>query len=475
MAYRRLWAASVVCAVGGSFSVVAVPAQLFAVAGTSAAVGAAGAVSFGALVVAALWIGALADVADRRTVLLGAQVGLALTYAALWAHAALGGRSVPLLLALVACQGLSLGAIMTTMGAVVPRLVPAEFLAAASSLTSLTRYAGSILGPVLAGVLVPVTGVATLYLLDAVALLSVVWAVLRLPPLPPNPDPAGPTDPAEPAAPAPPATPADPAPPADPAAPTGSAGNGAGSAGNGAGSAGNGAGSAGNGAGSAGHGVGSAGHGAGGRRAAGGLVLAGLRYLAGSRLLVAVLAVDLAAMVLGMPTALFPELAQHTFGGRAGGGPELGLLYAAYPAGVLAAGLLSGTFTRARRHGALMAAAAAAWALTVVALGAAPWLWLALAALVAGGAVNFVLSTFRNAITQAHARDAVRGRIQGSLTVVLFGGPQLANLLHGAAASALGPRTAIVAGGLLTALTVAVVVRAAPELRRYTVATPDDH
>jgi MFS family permease len=207
----------------------------------------------------------------------------------------------------------------------------------------------------------------------------------------------------------------------------------------------------------------------------GGLVLAGLRYLAGSRLLVAVLAVDLAAMVLGMPTALFPELAQHTFGGPAGGGPELGLLYAAYPAGVLAAGLLSGTFTRARRHGALMATAAAAWALTVVALGAAPWLWLALAALVAGGAVNFVLSTFRNAITQAHARDAVRGRIQGSLTVVLFGGPQLANLLHGAAASALGPRTAIVAGGLLTALTVAVVVWAAPELRRYTVTAPDEH
>ncbi|MEV4284844.1 MFS transporter [Nonomuraea bangladeshensis] len=433
MAYRRLWAASVVCAVGGSFSVVAVPAQLFTVAGTSAAVGAAGAVSFGALVVAALWIGALADVADRRTVLLGAQVGLVLTYAALWAHAALGGRSVPLLLALVACQGLSLGAIMTTMGAVVPRLVPAELLAAASSLTSLTRYAGSILGPVLAGVLVPVTGVATLYLLDAVALLSVVWAVLRLPPLPPNPDPAGPADPAEPAA------PAEPGAPAGPAAPAGSAGRGVG-----------------------------------GRWTAGGLVLAGLRYLAGSRLLVAVLAVDLAAMVLGMPTALFPELAQHTFGGPAGGGPELGLLYAAFPAGVLAAGLLSGTFARARRHGALMAAAAAAWALTVVALGAAPWLWLALAALVAGGAVNFVLSTFRNAITQAHARDAMRGRIQGSLTVVLFGGPQLANLLHGAAASALGPRTAIVAGGLLTALTVAVVVRAAPELRRYTVAAPDE-
>ncbi|GAB3959611.1 hypothetical protein GCM10027614_79460 [Micromonospora vulcania] len=150
-------------------------------------------------------------------------------------------------------------------------------------------------------------------------------------------------------------------------------------------------------------------------------MLAGFRYLAASRLLVAVLAVDLAAMVFGMPVALFPELAQHTYGGSAGGGLELGLLYAAYPVGVFAAGLLSATFTRARRHGAFMAAAAAGWGGTVVVLGLATRLWVALAALVLGGAVNFVLSTFRNAISQAHTDDAMRGRVQGSLIVVLHG------------------------------------------------------
>jgi MFS family permease len=393
-AYRRLWVASAVCAVGGSFSVVAVPAQLFTVTGSSTAVGVAGAVSFVALVVAALWTGALADVMDRRRVLLGAHCALALTYAALWTHTVLGGRSVPVLLVLVACQGLTFGAIMTTMGAVVPRLVPVELLPAANSLSSLTRYAGSILGPVLAGALIPLAGLGTLYLLDAVALLAVIRAVAKLPPLPPHRHPAGP--------------------------PT-------------------------------------IGH-----------LTASFRYLAASRLLVAVLAVDLAAMVFGMPTALFPELARHTFGGAAGGGLELGLLYAAYPAGVVTAGLLSGTFTRARRHGALMAAAAAAWGITVAVLGLAAQLWLALVALVVGGAVNFVLSTFRNAITQAHAHDAMRGRIQGSLTVVLFGGPHIANLLHGAAASILDPRAVICAGGLLTTVTVAAIAWAVPELRNNT-------
>ncbi|MBM9439807.1 MFS transporter [Streptomyces bryophytorum] len=403
-AYRRLWVASAVGAVGGSFSVVAIPTQLFTVTGSSAVVGLAAAVSLAALVVAALWAGAVADVRDRRKVLLAAHCGLAVTYAGLWTQAVLGGRCVPALLALVACQGVSFGAVMTTMGAAVPRLVPAALLPAASSLSSLVRYAGSILGPVLAGVLIPVTGLGTLYLFDAAALLAVLWAVLRLPPLPP-PLPAG-TDARAAQA-----------------------------------------------------------------RSVPGQVADGFRCLAASRLLVAVLAVDLAAMAFGMPVALFPELAQRTYGGTAGGGPALGLLYAAYPAGVFAVGLVSGTFTRARRHGAVLAAAAAAWGACVVLLGLAPVLWLAVAALALGGAVNFVLSTFRNALTQSLTDDALRGRVQGSLTVVTIGGPQIGNLLHGAAGSAFGPRPVICAGGLLTVLAVGAVVRSVPELHRYAAGT----
>ncbi|MBB6347516.1 MFS family permease [Nonomuraea muscovyensis] len=406
-AFRRLWVASVVCAVGGSFSLAAIPTQLFTMTGSSAAVGASAVVSFVALMVSALWAGALADVRDRRTILLAAHCGLALTYAALWTQSVLDARSVPILMMLVACQGLTFGSIMTTMGAVVPRLVPVELLPAANSLSSLVRYAGSIVGPVLAGLLIPLVGLGTLYLFDALALLAVVWAVAELPRL----ESARASN-----------VPAEP-------------------------------------------------HRGDHRTIA--QILAGFRYLAASRLLVAVLAVDLSAMVFGMPIALYPEVAQRTYGGPAGGGPALGLLYAAYPAGVFAVGLLSGTFTRARRHGALMAAAAAAWGITVVVLGLAAQLWIALIALVLGGAANFVLSTFRNAISQALTDDAMRGRIQGSLTVVLIGGPQLANLLHGTTASLLGPRTVICIGGLLTTMAVAAIAWRVPELCSYTMSSPE--
>ena len=379
-AFRRLWLASGVAAVGGSFSLVAVPAQLFAFAG-SGVVGAAGAVSLVALTGSALASGALADRADRRLVLLGAHAALAATYALLGLHAAGPWRSAGVVLALVAGQGLALGAILTVTGAVVPRVVPPDLLAAASSLSSLVRYTGAVVGPLLAGLLLPVTGLAALYLCDAAALLCVLWAVYRLPALPPRSEhPAG-------------------------------------------------------------------------RRAA------GFRLLLTDRLLTAVIAVDLSAMVLGFPAALFPELAYREFGVSA-----LGPLYAAYPAGVCAMALLSGTFGHARRHGALMAGAALVWAGCVVLLGLAPGLAVALAALALGGAANLVLSSSRNAITQAGVDDAVRGRTQGALTVVLFGGPQLATAAHGAAGAVLGPRAAICLGGLLTAATVAAVWRRFPEL-----------
>lgn len=382
-AFRHLWVASAVSAVGGSFSLVAVPAQLFTLTGSSAFVGLSAAVSLCALTGSALWAGVLADSMDRGRLLLAGNAILVVTHLGLWLTA--GFDSVPVLLVLVGAQGAGLGATMTTTGAAVPNLVPEEQLVAANSLSSLTRYTGAVVGPLLAGVLIPLTGVATLYLLDALALTTVLWAVARLPAMPP-------------------------------------------------------------------------------RHTTRQRLSDGFRYLAGHPILVALLAVDLAAMVFAMPVALLPELAEHTYGGPPGGGMELGLLFAAYPTGVLLAGLLSGTFSRTTRHGRLMTSAAMAWGTCVVVLGLAADLWLALAALFAGGAVNFVLSTFRNTIAQAHTDDALRGRIQGSLTVVLIGGPQLANLLHGFAGATFGPHWTISVGGALTVISVALLTRAVPQL-----------
>jgi MFS family permease len=92
-AYRRLWLASLITAVGGSFSLIAVPTLLFALTGSSAYVGLSAVVAFVTLVVSALWGGAFADVVDRRRMLLPTNAGLAL----FWLHGVLGIGSITLL------------------------------------------------------------------------------------------------------------------------------------------------------------------------------------------------------------------------------------------------------------------------------------------------------------------------------------------------------------------------------------------
>ncbi|MGW1275148.1 MFS transporter, partial [Streptomyces sp. NPDC002491] len=59
------------------------------------------------------------------------------------------------------------------------------------------------------------------------------------------------------------------------------------------------------------------------------------------------------------------------------------------------------------------------------------------------------------------------GRMQGVFTVVVAGGPRLADVLHGTAGAAFGPRAAVTGGGLLVVAAMLGLAAALPALRRY--------
>ena len=86
--FRRLWLANIVTVIGAQLTIVAVPAQIYAMTGSSAYVGLTGLFGLVPLVVFGLWGGALADAMDRRLLLVVTTVGLILTSAAFWAQAA---------------------------------------------------------------------------------------------------------------------------------------------------------------------------------------------------------------------------------------------------------------------------------------------------------------------------------------------------------------------------------------------------
>ncbi|MGW4367302.1 MFS transporter [Nocardia takedensis] len=184
-AYRRLWTSNIVTVVGAQLSVVAVPQQLFQLTGSSGYVGLAGVFGLVPLIAFGLWGGALADVMDRRRLLMITTCGTGLTALAFWAQAASGLGNVWVVLTLFAVQQAFFAVNQPTRGAAVPRLLPPEHLPAANALNMTVQQAGAIAGPVLAGVLIPVIGLSTLYLIDALALLATVWAVWKLPPIPP--------------------------------------------------------------------------------------------------------------------------------------------------------------------------------------------------------------------------------------------------------------------------------------------------
>ncbi|WP_030676072.1 MFS transporter [Streptomyces cellulosae] len=392
-AYRRLWSSTIVTAVGSQLTAVAVPKQIYDITGSSAWVGAASLAGLLPLIVFALWGGAVADTMDRRKLLLITNSGIAVTSVLFWLQAVGGLDSVAVLMVLLAVQQAFWGLNAPAGNASITRLVPEDQLPAANALGSTVLETGQVVGPLLAGVLIPVIGLPELYLIDALALCVTVWAVHKLPSLPPLASAVA-------------------------------------------------------------------------RRAGIREIVAGFRYISAHKVLLLSFLADIVAMVFGMPRALFPQLASETYAPY-GEGLALGLLFAAIPIGAVLGGLLSGTFSRARRHGWMVIGAVVAWGAAVTGFGLTDSLWLAVVFLAVAGVADMVSMVFRGAILLSAATDEMRGRMQGAFIVVVAGGPRLADVLHGTAGSAFGARTAVAGGGLLVIAVMLGLAFAIPALRRY--------
>ncbi|MFC4020902.1 MFS transporter [Micromonospora sp. GCM10011542] len=203
------------------------------------------------------------------------------------------------------------------------------------------------------------------------------------------------------------------------------------------------------------------------RRAGLASVIDGFRYLATTPVLLLSFGVDLIAMILAMPRALFPEIATERFHNPA----TVGWLYSAIAIGSMLGGLTSGWIGRLRRQGLGLVLAVVGWGVAIAAAGLANQLWLMVALLALAGAADLVSSVLRQTMLLVYAPDRMRGRLQGVNTVVVAGGPRLGDLRAGTMAAGFGGGVAWVAGGLASAVLVVVLAVAFPALLRYRAAT----
>ncbi|HEY2833063.1 MAG TPA: MFS transporter [Sporichthyaceae bacterium] len=385
--YRRLWAGNAIAFVGFQVTAVAVAVQVYNVTGSSFWVGMLGAVGLVPLVVFGLWGGAVADAIDRRLLLLIGSVLLWSSTLGLWAQSLAGLNNLAVLLVLVALQSAGFAVASSTRGAVIPRLIPTEQVAAANTLGFTTSNVGMLSGPLLAAALIARSSISAAYGVDAVLFTAALYAAFRLPALPPT----GPS--------------------------TGTPG----------------------------------------LRS----VIDGLAFIVTRPVLLMSFGVDIAAMVLAMPRALFPARAQNM-----GGDSAVGWLFASLAIGAVVAGATSGWIGRVRKQGVALVAAIVVWGLAVAASGLANKLWLAVALLAVGGAADLVSAVYRQTILQTYAPDEMRGRMQGVFIVVVAGGPRLGDVRAGTTAALAGTRASWVGGGLVCAVVVLFALLV-PSFRNY--------
>jgi hypothetical protein len=195
----------------------------------------------------------------------------------------------------------------------------------------------------------------------------------------------------------------------------------------------------------------------------------GFRYVGADRLIQSTFAIDLVAMIFGMPSALFPVLAATQFDR----GPEVvGLLFAAPAVGALAQALAAGSVTRIHRQGDAVIWAVVGWGAAIAAFGAVGAnLGMALLFLAIAGAADVVSAIFRSTILQVNVPDRLRGRLSGIFSLVVTGGPKLGDLEAGLVASWFTPAISVISGGLACIAGAGAVAVVYPELRRYRAAT----
>jgi len=191
----------------------------------------------------------------------------------------------------------------------------------------------------------------------------------------------------------------------------------------------------------------------------------GFRYVRQNRLISSTFAIDLIAMVFGMPQALFTFLAVSQFHR----GPEIvGLLFAAPAVGALAQALVAGWAKNVRRQGVAVIWAVAAWGGAIAAFGlVGSNLPLALFFLALAGAADVISAIFRSTITQVTTPDRLRGRMSQIFILVVAGGPRLGDFEAGLIATWFTPTVSVVSGGLACVVGAGVVAIVYPELRRY--------
>jgi MFS family permease len=191
----------------------------------------------------------------------------------------------------------------------------------------------------------------------------------------------------------------------------------------------------------------------------------GIRYVLGTRPLSTLVLLAAAPTLFVLPyIALLPVYARDILDI---GAPGLGLLSGAIGIGALV-GAIAVAVTRPRRSGRLLVAGLATAGVGVAVFGVSTSLPVSLAALVAVGAAQVAYFATTMTLIQALSPGRLRGRVMSLYILTSWGVLPIGNVVAGVVAEQAGAWIALVGGGVLTLLVLALTLVARPELGSIT-------
>ena len=190
----------------------------------------------------------------------------------------------------------------------------------------------------------------------------------------------------------------------------------------------------------------------------------GIRYAFSRKDLLGTYFVDLAAMFLAMPMALFPFWADEI------GAPwALGLFYSSITAGAVVVTIFSGWMRHYPKHGRAVVFGAFGWGVAIAFAGTSNSLMIVIACLVIAGAFDQVSALFRGFIWNQSIPDELRGRLAGIEMLSYLLGPLGGQARAGGMAAMTSLRFSVVGGGLMCIGFVIAIAAVMPAFRNYDV------
>lgn len=190
-------------------------------------------------------------------------------------------------------------------------------------------------------------------------------------------------------------------------------------------------------------------------------LLAGIRFVWQSKLILATITLDLFAVLLAGATYLLPIFADDILHVGARG---LGFLRSAEAVGAIAMAVLLAHLPPMRRAGRTMLWSVAGFGVATIVFGLSSWFWLSLAMMFAIGALDNVSVVVRHTLVQMLAPDAMRGRVSAVNNVFIVSSNDLGGLESGVVARLVGPVAAVVIGGIGAIGVVLAAARIWPEI-----------